>query len=249
MNDDVRLTTLTAAEINAPVADIGIVTGGSSGLGFALAQGLTRRGVEVALLARDPQRLDRAVEELREEGATASGYPCDVSREAEIGEAFARIAEAGTVRLLFNVAGVGRFGPAEELSETMIDEVLAGNLKGLMLATTAALPLLREGGGGTIVTVLSTAAQVGRPNETVYSAGKWGGRGFMRALRAELEGTPIRTLTVYPGGMRTEFWSSEAGRSPDLSGYMDPGDVAEHILAVALDPKSAHVTEMTISRP
>ena len=225
-----------------------MVTGGSSGLGFALAQGLTRRGRRVALLARDAHGLDRAVDRLGEAGAAASGYACDVSREAEVRNAFSQIATGGTVRLLFNVAGVGRFGPPEAVSETMIDQVLGGNLIGLMLVTAAALPLLRQAGGGTIVSVLSTAALVGRANEAVYCAAKWGARGFMHALRAELEGSPIRTLTVYPGGMRTKFWAKEAGRSPDLSGYMDPDDVAEHILAVALDPKSAYVTEMTINR-
>jgi short-subunit dehydrogenase len=225
-----------------------VVTGGSSGLGFALARGLSRRGMEVSLLAREPDRLDRAVRDLREAGAEVSGYRCNVSREEEVREAFGRIAGDGTVRLLCNVAGVGRFGPPEEISEDMIDEVLGGNLKGLMLVTAAALPLLRQGGGGTIVSVLSTAALVGRANETVYCAAKWGARGFMQALRVALEGTAIRTLTVYPGGMATAFWSEDAGASPDLTGYMDPDDVAAQIISAALDPSRAHVTEMTISR-
>jgi short-subunit dehydrogenase len=242
------LTTLARPPLIWDVAEIAVVTGGTSGLGFALAEGVTRRGKRVALLARDPQRLDGAVAKLREGGASASGYRCDVSREGEVREALGRIAGQGTVRLLFNVAGVGRFGPPDAISDVTIDEVFAGNLKGLMLTTAAALPFLREA-GGTIVSVLSTAALVGRRNESVYCAAKWGARGFMEALRAELEGTPIRTLTVYPGGMRSGFWSQGSGPSPDLTGYMDPDDVAAHILAAALDPRPAHVTEMTIRRP
>jgi short-subunit dehydrogenase len=143
---------------------------------------------------------------------------------------------------------VGRFGPVEELTETMIDEVTAGNLKGLMIVTAAALPILRANGEGTIVSVLSTAALVGRAEEAVYCAAKWGARGFMEALRVTLKGTPLRTLTVYPGGMRTPFWSEESGRSQDVSTYMAPRDVARQILGVVLDPGAAHVTEMTISR-
>lgn len=224
-----------------------IVTGGSSGLGLSLAEGLADEGLSVAILGRDGRRLDEAVERVRAGGGDAHGYPCDVSSQAQVTEAFGRIAVLGTPRFLFNVAGVGRFGPVEEITEGMIEEVMAGNLTGLMIATAAALPLLR--GGGTIVSVLSTAALVGRAGEAVYCAAKWGARGFMEAVRAAVKGTSIRTLTVYPGGMRTPFWSAQGGQAPDVATYMDPRDVARQILRVALDPAGAHVTEMTINRP
>jgi NAD(P)-dependent dehydrogenase (short-subunit alcohol dehydrogenase family) len=225
-----------------------VVTGGSSGLGFALAEGLSAEGVEVSIIGRDPGRVSEALARLRGTGVAAHGVTCDVSSQDQVRRAFDEIASRGPVSFLFNVAGVGRFGPVEELTESMIDEVSAGNLKGLMLATAAALPIIRSGGGGTIVSVLSTAALVGRPEEAVYCAAKWGARGFMEALRVALKGTPLRTLTVYPGGMRTPFWSPESGLSPDVNTYMDPRDVAGQILRVVLDPGAAHVTEMTISR-
>lgn len=225
-----------------------MVTGGSSGLGFALAEGLSTEGLEVSIMGRDPGRLSEAVARLQGTGATAHGVVCDVSSQDQVRRAFDEIATRGSVGFLFNVAGVGRFGPIEELTEGMIDEVSAGNLKGLMLTTAAALPIMRAAGAGTIVSVLSSAALVGRPDEAVYCAAKWGARGFMEALRVALKGTPLRTLTVYPGGMRTPFWSPGSGPSPDLSTYMDPGDVARQILRVVLDPGAAHVTEMTISR-
>jgi len=225
-----------------------IVTGGGSGLGLALAEGLGRTGISVAILGRDPDRLDDALRRLRAGGGDAEGFPCDVSRQADVRDAFSRISRDRDVRLLFNVAGAGRFGPVEELTEDAIDEVLSGNLRGLMMATAAALPVLRAAGGGTIVTVLSSAALVGRPNEAAYCAAKWGGRGFMEALRAALKGSSIRTLTVYPGGMRTPFWGPDVGEPPDLDTYMDPHDVAAQILGVVLDPGGTHVTEMTIAR-
>lgn len=224
-----------------------MVTGGSSGLGFALAELLGTEGISVSILARDPLRLRHAVERLRATGADARGIPCDISRQDQVRAAFEGI--AGTsLGLVFNVAGVGRFGPLEELTEAAVDEVTAGNLKGLMLVTAAALPILQRAGGGTIVSVLSTAALVGRAEEAAYCAAKWGARGFMEAVRVVVKGTPVRTLTVYPGGMATPFWSPESGREPDLATYMDPRDVAMQILRVVLDPGAAHVTEMTISR-
>jgi NAD(P)-dependent dehydrogenase (short-subunit alcohol dehydrogenase family) len=224
-----------------------VVTGGSSGLGFALAELLGAQGIRVSIIARDPERVRDAVERLRDGGADANGIPCDISSQDQVGAAFDHIAGRGSLAFLFNVAGVGRFGPVEDINEAMIDEVSAGNLKGLMLATAAALPALRET-GGTIVSVLSTAALVGRAEEPVYCAAKWGARGFMEAVRVALKGSGVRTLTVYPGGMRTAFWSPESLRSPDLTTYMDPRDVAQQILGVALNPGAAHVTEMTISR-
>jgi NAD(P)-dependent dehydrogenase (short-subunit alcohol dehydrogenase family) len=224
-----------------------VITGGSSGLGFALAEALVARGVAVTILARDERRVRDAVERLRGTGADAHGIPCDVSRESQARAAFDEVAEMGPLGLLVNAAGVGRFGRIEDLTETLIDDVLAANLKGLMLATSAALPPLRAN-GGTVVSVLSSAALVGRAEESAYCAAKWGGRGFMEALRVALKDTTVRTLTVYPGGMRTAFWSPTTGRTPDLTDYMDPRDVAQQILRVALDPGAAHVTEMTISR-
>lgn len=225
-----------------------IVTGGGSGLGLALAEGLGRAGISVAILGRDPHRLGEALGRLRAGGADSESFVCDVSKQADVDDAFSRISHDRQVRFLFNVAGAGRFGPVEELTDDAIEEVLSGNLKGLMIATVAALPILRTAAGGTIVTVLSSAALVGRPNEAAYCAAKWGGRGFMESLRAALKGSSIRTLTVYPGGMRTPFWDSDVERPRDLETYMDPHDVAAQILRVALEPAGAHVTELTIAR-
>jgi uncharacterized protein len=225
-----------------------VVTGGSAGLGFALAELLGAQGMGVSIVGRDPLRVSEALDRLRDAGTDAHGVACDVSHQAEVHRAFEEIAGRGSIGFLFNVAGAGRFGPVEDLTETAIDEVLAGNLKGLMIATATALPILRAGGGGTVVSVLSSAALVGRAEEAAYCAAKWGARGFMEALRAAVKGTPVRTLTVYPGGMKTSFWSEASGRPPDLDTYMDPRDVARQILRVVFDPGSAHVTEMTIAR-
>lgn len=226
-----------------------MVTGGSSGLGLALAEGLGEAGLSVAVLGRSRRRVHQAEARLRERGSDAIGIACDVSRQDQVRGAFEEIGAQGPVSFLFNVAGVGRFGPIEDLTDDMVDEVLAANLKGLMLTTAAVLPLMRSGDGGTIVGVLSTAALVGRAQESVYCAAKWGARGFMEALRVALKGTPIRTLAVYPGGMRTPFWSKATGLSPDVETFLDPGAVARQILRVVLEPGGTSVTEMTISRP
>ena len=216
-------------------------------MGFALAEGLSAAGLAVSIIGRNADRVGEAEARLRGLGGAVRGIACDVSRQDQVGRAFEKI--GAPVGFLFNVAGVGRFGPVEDITEEMIDEVSAGNLKGLMLASAAVLPMMRAAGEGTIVSVLSTAALVGRAQEPVYCAAKWGARGFMEALRVALKGTPIRTVTVYPGGMRTPFWSAASGLSPDVATFMDPREVARQILQVVLDPGGTNVTEMTISRP
>lgn len=216
-------------------------------MGYALAEGLCSAGLEVSIIGRDARRVAEAEARLREMGGDVQGIVCDVSRQDQVGRAFEEV--GGPVAFLFNVAGVGRFGPVDDITEEIIDQVSAGTLKGLMLATAAVLPMMRAAGEGTIVSVLSTAALVGRAQEAVYCAAKWGARGFMEALRVALKGTPIRTVTVYPGGMRTPFWSAASGPSPDVATFMDPREVARQILRVVLDPGGTSVTEMTISRP
>jgi NAD(P)-dependent dehydrogenase (short-subunit alcohol dehydrogenase family) len=93
-----------------------VVTGGSSGLGFALAEGLGAEGVEVSIIGRDPGRVNDALARLRGAGVDAHGVACDVSSQDQVRRAFDEIAARRSFGFLFNVAGVGRFGPVEELT-------------------------------------------------------------------------------------------------------------------------------------
>jgi short-subunit dehydrogenase len=143
------------------------------------------------------------------------------------------------VTLLVNCAGAGVFGPAGSYDDAAIARVLDANLLATILFCEALFPRFRTE-GGTIVNVLSTAALIGKPNESVYCAAKWGARGYTEALRAEAKGTKARIMSVAPGGMDTAFWTERR------SDFMDPKDIAAIVVDAIERP--VNVSEIVISR-
>src|SRR3954468_22386819 len=192
---------------------VAIVTGASSGLGSSVAELLRSRGTQVVGVSRR---------------ATA-----DVSGDASKRETALRAIEAaerlGAIDLLVNCAGAGIFGPAGSYDEDTIATIINSNLIATMNFCELLFPTFKEH-GGTIVNVLSTAALVGKANESVYCAAKWGARGYSDALRAEAKGTKARVLSVAPGGMDTPFWPESRET------FMDPNDVAA-VIVDALERK------------
>ncbi|MGZ8833946.1 MAG: SDR family NAD(P)-dependent oxidoreductase [Thermoanaerobaculia bacterium] len=207
------------------MTDVAVVTGASSGLGFEIAALLKQRGLDVVGVAR--------------RGPDIKG---DASRRETAVAALKESRRRGTLKLLVNCAGIGVFHPAGTYTTGEIEEVINSNLVAMINFCDGFLSTIRES-GGTIVNVMSTAALVGKPNETVYCAAKWGARGYTEALRAEAKG--MRILAVYPGGMRTPFWSNDPQRADK---FMDPKEIAGAIVDAVFRPGIA-VTELVINRP
>jgi len=198
-----------------------IVTGGTSGLGAAIAELLRSHGKRVITVSR------------RESA--------DVSGDASKRETALRAVEAAgdDVDLLVNCAGIGIYGPAGSYDDEAIVAMIGSNLVATIVFCEALAPrFMRD--GGTIVNVLSTAALTGKPNETVYCAAKWGARGYTEALRAEAKGTKLRLISVAPGGMDTPFWPERR------VGFMDAKEVAA-VIVDAVD-RRVNVAELVISR-
>lgn len=202
---------------------VAIVTGASSGLGLSIAQLLRERGALVVGVAR---RSD-----------------ADVSGDAAKRETALRAVEAaerlGAIDLLVNCTGVGIYGPAGTYDEKTIATIIDANLIATINFCDLLFPRFKEH-GGTIVNVLSTAALIGKVNETVYCAAKWGARGYSEALKAEAKGTKARIIAAAPGGMNTPFWPEPR---PE---FMDPADVAATIVD-AID-RPVDVSEIVITR-
>lgn len=202
---------------------VAIITGGTSGLGAALADLLSARGFQVVTVSR-------------RESATVSG---DASRAETVQKAIAAAESRGEITLLINCAGFGSFGKAGSYDEQTIRELIDANLTSMIVFSDALFRRFAEN-GGTIVNVLSTAALVAKPNESVYCAAKWGARGYTDVLKAEAKGTKLRVISVAPGGMDTAFWSERK------EGFMNPADVAKVIVDAIESP--VNVSSLVIER-
>jgi short-subunit dehydrogenase len=229
---------------------ISVISGGSSGLGLEMAEQLLKAGKDVIILGRNSVKLTRALERLNNQSfqAAAQSFRCNIGKEADINRLRKYITDNEyIVEYLFNNAGRGLFTKAINTTSALIDAVFEPNLKGLILLTSEILKITPESEELSIVNIMSTSALLGRAEETIYCAAKWGARGYTEALRTELKGTKRNIIAVYPGGMKTEFWEV-TGHVRDISGFMDPGEVAEKIINAVLVKENLAVTDITIKR-
>jgi len=227
-----------------------VISGGSGGLGFSLASKLLKEGKNVIILGRDTEKLMKAVELLQTglEYYRVTPVVCNIGNEEDIRKLGDFIMSQNlTVEYLFNNAGKGLFTKAETSTSELIDNVFEANLKGMILLTSEILRITPENDELTIVNIMSTSALFGRSEETIYCAAKWGARGYTEALRVELKDTKRNIIAVYPGGMKTDFWKAP-GQNRDISGFMDPSEVAEKIVTAVLVSDKMLVTDITINR-
>jgi short-subunit dehydrogenase len=174
-----------------------VVTGGSRGLGFALARELRARGARVAICARGEQQLLAAQAKL---GDDVVAIPCDVTDRAQV-DAF--LDEVGPVDILVNNAGVMAVGPWQTQTVDDYRELLDIHFFGVLHTTLAVLPSMIERGEGRIANVTSIGGKVSVPWLLPYNASKFAAVGFSEGLRAELAGSGVKVTTIVPGLMRT----------------------------------------------
>ena len=202
--------------------DLVVITGGNSGLGRELVKKFSENGYEVLSISRTKR-------------AEANGVHYEygnIADEAFIKNLYKKYEKNYKIKYLINNAGLGIFGLPEINTAEAIDKVLDSNLKGMILNTTYALPLIKDAEGNRyIVNIMSTAALKGLPSESLYCAAKWGAKGYTESLKVIYKGTNIRVIGVYPGGINTEFWDNNHDYAPveKCNKFMNPKDVANVI--------------------
>ncbi len=218
-----------------------VVTGASSGLGKAIAELLSNEGVRVFALAIyiNQAKLPPEVQKIQ----------CNIRDLHSIDDAFSKVNKhTNTIDFLINCAGRGLVKTFAETTREEIMDILGVNLKGNIYIAQEVYKRMIPKKSGHIVNVGSTSSIKAREMEVLYCASKWGLRGFTESLRLEARKHGIKVTGVYPGGMNSEnFWKVVPGK--DISGYMDPKDVAERILSVMSANPHIATTEVIIERP
>jgi NAD(P)-dependent dehydrogenase (short-subunit alcohol dehydrogenase family) len=182
--------------IDTPVA---LVTGGSSGIGLAIAHHFADSGMQVVLVGRRQSVLDAAVSSL---GGSAVGLSADVTSPADLERLFAEVkARFGRLDVLVPNAGGGQHAPLGQITEAQFDQQFATNVKGVVFTVQAALPLMKP--GASIIIVGSTASIDPGPTMSIYGATKAAVRNLVRSWVSDLKGSGIRINIVSPGPTNT----------------------------------------------
>lgn len=223
-----------------------LVTGGGRGLGEAICRTLAESGALVVSADLRKDLADAVAEDVRRAGGQAEGVAVDVRDEASASETVHAVVEDfGRLDVLINNAGTDLTLPFEELSMEDWDRILGVNLRGPILMSKLAFPVMRRQGEGHIVNVASTAAKRAWPNAAAYHTSKWGLLGFSHALHVEGRAVGIKVTAVVAGGMRTPFLLE---RFPDLDPGLlqDPANVAATVRFVLTQPAETVIPEVMV---
>jgi 3-oxoacyl-[acyl-carrier protein] reductase len=221
-----------------------LVTGGSRGIGLAIAQRLGSLGAKVSICARDAERLERAARQLREDGISTLGVHADVTRTADV-ELLAQKTQTslGPIEILVNNAGTGYFGPVQEASEAHWDSVLDTNLKGVFLLTKAVVTGMIERRSGYIINIASLAGKNAFAGGSVYCASKWGLLGFTYCAAEDLRAYGIRVSAICPGSVATEF-GPHTGKN--VARMLKPEDVAHAVEMLVTQSPESFISDLSM---
>jgi NADP-dependent 3-hydroxy acid dehydrogenase YdfG len=235
---------------------VAAVTGASSGIGAATAKALAGAGAAVALGARRVDRLEALASGIDESGGHALAIELDVAKEQS---ANAFVAEAksqlGGLDILVNNAGVMLLGPVEGAPTDQWRTMVNVNVLGLLYCTHAALPVMREAGGGHIVNISSVAGRSANAGSAVYNLTKFGVGAFSEALRQEVSPAGIRTTIIEPGFVDTELQGHNEHPAvregiekmrQALPEVLQAEDIAGAILYAVTQPQRVDVNEVLI---
>ena len=182
-----------------------LVTGGGSGLGFAIARGLAEAGAGVVINGRQRGRLETAAAELAREGYRVEVAPFDVTQAAAVAAAVAALEREAPIDILVNNAAINKRGPLDSFSDDDWRALMAANLDAPFFVARAAIPGMKTRGRGKIINLCSLASDIGRPNIVPYATSKGGMRMLTRALAVELAPHNIQVNGISPGFFRTEM--------------------------------------------
>jgi NADP-dependent 3-hydroxy acid dehydrogenase YdfG len=232
------------------------ITGASSGIGAATAELLAGEGAAVALGARRVDRLEEVASRIEGAGGRAVALEADVADEGSArGFVEGAAEQLGGLDGLVNNAGVMLLGPIDGADTAEWRQMVEVNLLGLLYCTHAALPILRDGGGGDIVNLSSVAGRIATAGSGVYNLTKWGVGAFSEALRQETGWAKIRVTVVEPGFVDTELQGHNENpvvveaidkMRNQIGKILEADDIARAILYALSQPQHVSVNEVLV---
>ena len=229
-----------------------LITGGSSGIGLAIARALGQEGYGLTVSARRPDKLEEAVKGLTDEGLDAHAVPANMMDEGDIAAlASAHRDRFGRLDVLVNNAGVGIGGPIEQHETKKLDIQLGANIRGVYLMTRECIPLLKQAGAehrkALVVNVASIAGKHGQPWLAAYSATKAAVVGLSQAAHGELGGDGIQVTAFCPAFVATPMTDWVEGVPKE--DMIQPEDIAEAVRFLLRTSSACIVPEIQFVRP
>ncbi len=225
-----------------------VITGASDGIGKQIALRLAKEGTRLALVARNEKNLNEVCEEAQKLGVKdVKAYSCDIRQTGKLKEVAEKIlSDFGNVDVLINGAGVWqKLDPLEKISEETVDEVIQTNLMALIHLTRLLLPNLKSRPESAIINISSKSGVVAQEGQAIYTASKYGVRGFTEVLEVDLKNTPVRVAGVYQSGTNTKMFE-KAGDTLPLEKFTSPSDLADVIAYMLSLPKKIWLYEVRV---
>lgn len=224
-----------------------LVTGATEGIGRATAFALGRAGYRVGVCARRAAPVESLVADLKAEGITAAGTPCDVGDADAVHRMVGVIGSVlGPVDALVNNAGVARLKDFDQITLGEWDEMMATNLRSLYLVTREVLPGMRQRKSGAIINLSSLAGKSGFAGGSAYCASKHAVMGFSRALMLEVRQDNVRVVAICPGSVDTRMIRGQNVFPVHADRILQPEDIAATILHALQLPARALVSEIDV---
>jgi 3-oxoacyl-[acyl-carrier protein] reductase len=221
-----------------------LVTGGSQGIGRAIALRLAALGARVAICGRQQSTLDETLAALRKNGATAAGIVADITQPGAADKLISAVETAlGPLSILVNNAGVATFAPFQQQTDADWDTMLDTNLKSVFLVSRAAAKGMIARGRGDIINISSLAGLNAFAGGAIYCASKWGLQGLSACMAEDLRGFGIRVSTICPGSVATAFSGKSAAQKPNA---LKPEDVAHAVATIVTQAPNSFISQLQI---
>jgi short-subunit dehydrogenase len=225
-----------------------VITWASDGIGKAIGLQAARENTRLALLWRSVEKLETVKQEALNLGAKQVFiYSCDLcNTESIVSTTQNIVSDLGNIDILINNAWIWqKMVDIDSVSEKIVEDVIATNLTGLIHMTRLLLPEIRKASEGAIINVSSQSWFVAQAWQTVYTATKYGVRGFTEVLKVDLKDTNIRIAWVYQAWTNTEMFAT-SGEDKDTSNFTEPSDLADVILFMLSRPEKIWLHDVRV---